>query len=945
MIALSNAARARIAEGIGYYIQQITMTLKNGTVFYITNEDILGDSGIEIEDATSSSGKLDVGAAIINSCRFTLMNFDDKFTGYEFYGASLIVKVGIQLDGSIEYLDKGRFTVTDAVYSDASISITAYDNMAKFDRDYSESSLVYPATIGAIVNDACSVCGVVNATQTFTNSSVIVPERPADNALTFREVISWCAQIGGCFARINRSGQLELKWYNVANIGNDSASQSTVYHNVTGVFSQKTGTDDTVITGLRATVKADENGQDDITYHYGVSGYEIEFSGNAFITKDNAMSILQTVGNKICGMRFRKMEVTHLSDPSFEAGDLIRIPSGKGFDDGLAVNDNQLLVNNKDLLVSKRGLYFWGIVSYTKFTAGSSQSTRSDSEDVAINSAARYSEITKAVLSGRESLNREITARELAVQQLAERLATSSGLYITEDVQPDQSVIYYAHNKRTLAESDIVWKFTAEAFAISTDGGQTYPYGLDVSGTAILNRIYTVGLDADYITTGSLIGKDSGGNTVFSFDAETGQIWIKSSQIDVSASQSLDEALSLIDTKAGNAQTAATNAEGVAATASQNASDALTAAGNAESVAAEAAQDASDAIEIAQSAEANAKALVVTLSRDSFVIPTDDDGNAGDYTGCSTVVSVQWGNTDVTADAEITISDGTGVLLVNSKQLIVNAKPLKVCAGDITSRWDPDTHTYTVTESRADIAIVTFTVTYSGKTITKQLNIVKAMRGMQGVPGQDGQDGAAGISIISVDVWYAISTSSTIAPVSGWSTDQPQWEDGKYIWFKTVTAYSDGTTSQSEPACITGSAGYPGETGVGIDSIEEQYYLHTSDIAAPDPDSPGWSPIPTWESGKYLWSRLKITYDDEQATVKYTDPVLAQAINDANQRAIDVQTELNNLELGGVNLIRVANTLLFENYYFYANAILVNGTPLAAVTSGTRKKIWTRIAP
>lgn len=944
MIALSNAAKARVAEGIGFYIQQITMTLKNGTVFYITNEDILGDSGIEIEDATSSSGKLDVGAAIINSCRFTLMNFDDKFTGHEFYGASLIVKVGIELDGSIEYLDKGRFTVTDAVYSDASVSITAYDNMTKFDRNYSDSHLVYPTTIGSIVNDACTVCGVVNATQTFTNSNLVILTRPDDNALTFREVLSWCAQIAGCFARINRSGQLELKWYDVANIGNDSASQATVYHNVTGVFSQKTGTDDTVITGLRATVKSDVNGENDITYHYGVSGYEIEFSGNAFITKDNAMSILQTVGNKIVGMRFRKMEITHLSDPSFEAGDLVRIPSGRGYDDGLAVNSKQLMVNNKELLVSKRGLYFWGIVSYTKFTAGSSQTTRSDSEEVAINSAARYSEITKAVLAGRESLSREITAREEAVRQLAERIATSSGLYITEDVQPDQSVIYYAHNKPTLAESDIVWKFTAEAFAISTDGGETYPYGLDVSGTAILSRIYTIGLDADYITTGSLIGRDSGGNTVFSFNAETGQIWIKSSQIDVSASQSLDDALSAIDTKAGNAQTEAANATTAAGNAQTTATNAATVAGNAVTTANEASQTADDALAAAQAAETNAKALVVTLSRDSFVIPTDDDGDGGDYTGCSTVVGVQWGNTDVTADADITITDGTGILLVNGKQLIVNAKPLKVCAGDITSSWDPDTHTYTVTESRADIAIVTFTVTYAGKTITKQLNIVKAMQGMQGVPGQDGQDGAAGVSVISVDVWYAISTSSTIAPTTGWSTDQPQWEDGKYIWFKTITAYSTGTTSESEPACITGSAGYPGETGVGIDSIEEQYYLNTSDTETPDPDSPGWSTTPTWESGKFLWSRLKITYDDEQATVKYTDPVLAQAINDANQRAENVQTELNNMELGGVNLIRVANTLLFDNYYFYAN-LLVNGTQLATYNGGTRKNLWSRIAP
>lgn len=43
---------------------------------------------------------------------------------------------------------------------------------------------------------------------------------------------------------------------------------------------------------------------------------------------------------------------------------------------------------------------------------------------------------------------------------------------MTEDPQDDGSVIYYMHNKPTLEESDIVWKLTAEAIGISTDGGK-----------------------------------------------------------------------------------------------------------------------------------------------------------------------------------------------------------------------------------------------------------------------------------------------------------------------------------------------------------------------------------------------------------------------------------------------------------------------------------------
>ena len=929
MIAISNEAKELIARGIGYYTQQITMTLPSGKVFYITNEDILGDTGVEIEDATSRQGSLDVGSAIINTCRFTLMNFDDKFTGYEFYGANLIVKIGIRLSNGYDYLDKGRFTVTNAVYSDGAISITAYDNMFLFDRNYSESRLVYPATLSQIVRDACSVCGVMSAAsaQVFDNSTITVEERPADDALTFREVISWCAQIAGCYARINNAGYLTFGWYDVANLGNDSG---TNFHAVTGVVDLKAGTDDTIITGVRAIVKSEGNDEKDYESNYGTNGYVIEFAGNGFITKANATTIVTSVGRKLVGMCFRKMDVTHLSDPSFEAGDIFRCPTNKGVQE-LTVNNAGLTVNSKQLMVSKKGLYYWGIVSRTKFTAGGNQSSSSDSEEVAINSAARYSEITKATLANRKELRKELSERDIAIEELATKLANSSGLFITKDVLPDQSTVYYAHNKETLAESDIVWKFTAEAFAISTDGGQTYPFGFDAWGMAILNSIYTIGLNADYIKTGALVGKDAQGNTVFSLNAATGEVWINSSQVNVSGSADLSSALNEIRTNVTEASTEAGNAVKAAGLATTDATAAKETAKNAS-------DKADDAYDIAQAAETNAKAFVVTLSRDSFIIPTASDGSGGDYSGCQTVLSVQWGATDVTKDAEITIDDGSGVLVVNNANLVVNGKQLRVYGGDITSTWNPNTFTYTVTESRAPIAVVTFTVTYGGKTVTKQLNVIKAMQGLQGIQGEPGTDGTNGKSITSVDVWYAVSTSSTIAPSSTeWSSSQPAWEDGKYIWFKTITAYSDGSTTESEPACITGSAGYTGDTGVGIDTIEEQYYLSTSDTEQVGGD---WSVTPTWESGKYLWNRLKITYDDNPPTVKYTDPVLSSAINTANEKAEQVGNDLANLEHGGVNLIRVSNTLLFDNYYFWAN-LYVNGTQLAV----RGKKLQARTAP
>ena len=67
-------------------------------------------------------------------------------------------------------------------------------------------------------------------------------------------------------------------------------------------------------------------------------------------------------------------------------------------------------------------------------------------------------------------------------------------------------------------------------------------------------------------------------------------------------------------------------------------------------------------------------------------------------------------------------------------------------------------------------------------------------------------------AIVGVDVEYALSDSATVAPVSGWSTTAPEWEADKYMWQRTVTTTSKGT-SYSAPTCIQGAKGEDGADG------------------------------------------------------------------------------------------------------------------------------------
>lgn len=151
-------------------------------------------------------------------------------------------------------------------------------------------------------------------------------------------------------------------------------------------------------------------------------------------------------------------------------------------------------------------------------------------------------------------------------------------------------------------------------------------------------------------------------------------------------------------------------------------------------------------------------------------------------------------------------------------------------------------------------------------------------------------------TVKEVKVMYALSSSSTEAPTSGWSTTAPTWTEGKYMWQKTVTTFSDDTQEESQATCIQGAKGQDGKDGangedgvngtngkdgLGIKSIETQYYLSNSETEV---TGGTWkSTQDKWSKGKYIWTRSKITWSDNSVT--YSEPIVAEGLNSANENA------------------------------------------------------------
>ena len=520
------------------YLKYADITLTDGTIINLTNADFWSN-GMKFEDSVSDDNTFNIGSANINTLNLSINNFDGKYTDYDFTDATVICYVGIELEPEdtsalldttgdkildttgneiivhknalIEKIRICTMTVIDTPYQNTTIiELECEDNMRKFDRDYSASKLKYPATRKQIIQDACKVCGVTLDTLNFYQDSYQIPARPDDEALTFRQVIAWTCQIGCQYARCDKYGRLTIKWYDT-----EITDANRVAINSTNGFTPNL--DDVVITGVQVTEYLESTSTDEeaSSYLYGEEGYVLKISENKLIPQGTGEVVASIIGEKCVGMSFRPFETECLTDIVLEAGDAVLITDRKG---------------------NKYKSYLTNVV----LQPGSFEQISCNAESAARNSSKTYSIVTQAAVDARKSVWRERTTREQALQEFKDRLDNSTGVYTTVQTQQDGSQIFYLHDKPTLAESKAVWKMTAEAWGVSTDGGQTWNGGMTVDGDTIVRILNAVGVNADWINAGAITVTDTDGSIIFSVDMDTKSVYLDGS-VQIGGGKSLNQ--------------------------------------------------------------------------------------------------------------------------------------------------------------------------------------------------------------------------------------------------------------------------------------------------------------------------------------------------------------------------------------------------------------------
>lgn len=529
---LSTEFKEQQNSGNRNYLKYADFTFTDGSTLSITDKD-LWSNGFKFEDAVSQNGSFDIGAAIVNKLTLQINNFSGKYTDYIWDGARVVCYIGLELSTGIEKIRICTMTVTDAPYqSTAIISLTCEDSMRLFDRDYSESKLTYPATRLQIIQDACEVCGVTLQSTRFDNDDFVIQNRPDDSSITFRQVIAWVAQMGCQWAKCDEYGRLCFGWYerevpdNFYDLvetpwkdveGNDildTTGEQIITIMQTGITAIQTNgftpwLYDLEITGVKVTEYVENSSQNEAkTYQSGKSGYVIEISDNKLIQEGTGEAICKIISDRCVGMKFRPFSTGALTNIAWEAGDTI------------AISD-------------RNGKQYKSFLTSVTLNPGAFEQLECSAKSASRNKQKQYSLNQQIQAENNKNLRDERTAREKALEELSQRLAESSGTYTTVETQPDRSNIYYLHNKPQLSDSDIIWKMTAEAWAVSTDGGQHWNGGMTVDGDVIARILTATGVNADWINTGTIKAIDKDGNTTFLVDVTTGRVVINADSVQI----------------------------------------------------------------------------------------------------------------------------------------------------------------------------------------------------------------------------------------------------------------------------------------------------------------------------------------------------------------------------------------------------------------------------
>lgn len=515
MINVTNQLKTESLLNSNYYVTA-NAVLRDGTILSLGKEDFYLD-GNGIVDS-SDSGDFPIGIAIEKTATLALVNDDDRFSDYNFAGAQFTLFLNLQLSDRLEIIRRGTFIVSKKPATSDEINLTLLDYMSKAETGYN-TNLVFPCSVREVLEDACQQTGIVLGDAVFKNADYQVQKKPENT--TFRAVIGMVAALAGGNARIDENDNLRIITFDD---GADTITLETVPwcdingNTILDIDSNEIETilerkgfkpnfinnltydvDDVVVTGVKYTDNETE-------YKYGTDGYVITIDNK--LLAGNEQVGVDLIGKELVGMRLRPFSCESIAIGYATFGDRITFSDIKG-------NIYYSYLTDVDFAFSGSTSFSCNAKSMEDINAD-----YPDSMQVEVDNIKKDSE-------------KKITAYDAKLKQMNELAANTLGFYYTEEIQADGSTVSYRHDKPTLTDSKVIYKTGVDGFFLSVDGGRTWKAGFDSNGDAVLNILYAIGIQSDWINTRGFTAKDNDGNITFRIDAETGAVNLNATELTI----------------------------------------------------------------------------------------------------------------------------------------------------------------------------------------------------------------------------------------------------------------------------------------------------------------------------------------------------------------------------------------------------------------------------
>ena len=283
----------------------------------LENEKVLVES-VKNFTITSGAEEITIGSAVASYAQATIEN-----KGIALSGKEVSLEIGVEVDGEMEYIPMGLYTIQNPKIESNKVTFTAYDRLASRCNGAYYSKLGYPVDAVDILAEISAMTGVAIDTSTLQrgiqiNQRAIIEEgdyneeteesevittyvNPFDG-YTYKETIGFIAGLFGKFAICGRTGMIEFRWYQ----GIDYEIPSNIFYN------------DLQETEESFSIKRlmCDNSDQTLSSGSGATGISMQ---NPVMTQ----GILDGVYNTVQGLVFTPAALRFIGDMRLDIGDIV----------------------------------------------------------------------------------------------------------------------------------------------------------------------------------------------------------------------------------------------------------------------------------------------------------------------------------------------------------------------------------------------------------------------------------------------------------------------------------------------------------------------------------------------------------------------------------------------------------------------------------------------